>query len=459
METDVFPASFAQQRLWFLDQLAPGSPVYNIPQAISIHGDLNVDALRRTFQEIIRRHEALRTTFSVVAGQPVQIIAKHLTLGLPVIDLTSLAEAERDVESERLTAEEAQKPFDLIRGPLVRALLLKRSADDHVLLLTMHHIVSDGWSMGVLFRELGSIYEAFAGHRPSPLPELPIQYADYAVWQSEWLEEEALGTQLDYWKNQLTDASPTLELPKDKQRPPTQRFLGAQLVQHLPAGLTEGLKQLSLDERVTLFMTLLAVFKVLLWRYTNQDDVVVGSPIANRTRAETEDLIGFFVNTLVLRSDLSGNPTFSDFLQRVKKVAVGAYAHQDVPFEKLVEELSPELDPSRNPLFQVSFVLENATRSQLVLSGLTLSPLEVHSGTAKFDLSLSILETPEGLKATWEYDTDLFEAPRIARMVQHFEMLLNGVIANPAARIGQLPLLSDSERHRLLIDWNATAAK
>ncbi|HEY8228438.1 MAG TPA: amino acid adenylation domain-containing protein [Pyrinomonadaceae bacterium] len=459
IENDVFPASFAQQRLWFLDQLEPGSPFYNIPQAISIQGDLSIEALRLTFAEIVRRHEALRTTFSVVDGSPIQVIAKHLKLSLPVIDLTSLTDLDRDVESARLAAEEAQKPFDLIRGPLVRALLLALSADEHVLLLTMHHIVSDGWSMGVLFRELGLIYEAFAAGKPSPLPELPIQYADYASWQREWLQADALRTQLDYWKTQLADAPPILELPKDKQRPAVQRFRGAKVVHYLPPTLTEGLKQLSVNERVTLFMTLLAAFKVLLSRYTNQDDIVVGSPIANRTRAETEDLIGFFVNTLVLRTDLSGNPTFRDVLQRVKKVAVGAYAHQDVPFEKLVEELSPERDPSRNPLFQVSFVLQNATRSQLVLSGLTLLPLEIHSGTAKFDLSLSILETPQGLKATWEYDTDLFEAPRIARMVQHFEMLLNGVIANPAARIRQLPLLPETERHRLLVDWNQTAAK
>ncbi|MFN2529802.1 MAG: amino acid adenylation domain-containing protein [Pyrinomonadaceae bacterium] len=459
MKNDVFPASFAQQRLWFLDQLEPGSSFYNVPQAISIRGDLNVEALRRTFQEIVRRHEALRTTFSVVDGSPVQVIAKHLELSFPVTDLTSLAKMDRDVEWARLAAEEAQKPFDLTRGPLVRALLLALSADECVLLLTMHHIVSDGWSMGVLFRELGSIYEAFATGKRSPLPELPIQYADYAVWQREWLQDDALRTQLDYWKTQLADAPPTFELPTDRQRPAIQRFRGAKVVGYLPPSLTEDLKQLSLDERVTLYMTLLAAFNVLLWRYTNHNDLVIGSPIANRTRAETEDLIGFFVNTLVLRTDLSGNPTFRDVLNRVKKVAVGAYAHQDVPFEKLVEELSPERDPSRNPLFQVSFVLQNATRSQLVLSGLTLLPLEIHSGTAKFDLSLSILETPEGLKATWEYDTDLFDASRISRMVQHFEVLLNGVISNPAARIGQLPLLPQAERHRLLIDWNETAAK
>jgi non-ribosomal peptide synthetase component F len=311
IENDVFPASFAQQRLWFLDQLEPGSPFYNIPQAISIQGNLNVEALRLTFEEIVRRHEVLRTTFSLVDGSPIQVIAKHSKLSLPVIDLTSLTESERDLESARLAAEEAQKPFDLVRGPLVRAVLLALSADNHVLLLTIHHIVSDGWSMGVLFRELALIYEAFAAGKPSPLPELPIQYADYASWQREWLQEDALKTQLDYWKTQLADAPPTLELPKDKLRPAVQRFRGAKVVHHLPLTLTDGLKQLSVNERVTLFMTLLAAFKVLLWRYTNQDDIVVGSPIANRTRAETEDLIGFFVNTLVLRTALSGNPPFA----------------------------------------------------------------------------------------------------------------------------------------------------
>jgi amino acid adenylation domain-containing protein len=451
-----FPTSFAQQRLLFLDQLEPGSPFYNVPQAISIKGRLNVPALRSTFAEIVRRHEALRTTFSERDGSPVQIIAKSLTLELPLIDLTALPEFERETEASRLAKEEAEQPFDLTTGPLIRGRLLAVGDNAHVLLFTMHHVVSDGWSMGVLFRELGAIYEAFADERPSPLPELPIQYADYAVWQREWLQGEALQNQIAYWKTKLAGAPPLLELPTDRPRPAIQHFHGAKQVRHLPRSLIENLKQVSLEERVTLFMTLLAAFKVLLWRYTNQDDIVVGSPIANRTRAETEELIGFFVNTLVLRTNLAGNPTFRDLLKRVKEMALGAYDHQDVPFEKLVEDLRPDRDPGRNPLFQVSFVLQNATRSKLELSGLTLEPLEIHSGTTKFDLSLSILEGVDGLKATWEYDTDLFDNARMSRMVDHFQVLLEGIVANPATRLSELPLLTTAEQQQILVEWNQT---
>ena len=450
-QTYTFPVSFAQQRLLFLDQLEPGSPFYNVPLAISIKGDLNVAALENTFAEIVSRHEALRTTFLDETG-PVQVIAKSLTLEMPVVDLTSLPEPE--TEALRLAREEAEQPFNLNQGPLVRARLLKVGPEAYVLLFTIHHIVSDGWSMGVLFRELGEIYEAFAQQHPSPLSELPIQYADYAVWQREWLTGEVLQEQTDYWKTKLAGAPPTLELPTDRPRPAIQQFHGAKQVSHLSQELTERLKQISLDERVTLFMTLLAAFKVLLWRYTYQDDIVIGSPIANRTRAETEGLIGFFVNTLVLRTNLSADPSFRDLLKRVKEVAVGAYNHQDVPFEKLVEELRPDRDPSRNPLFQVSFALQNATRTKLELPGLTLSPMEVHSGTTKFDLSLSILEGADGLKATWEYDVDLFDSTRISRMVDHFQILLEGIVADPARKISELPLLTAAEREQILVEWN-----
>ncbi|MEN3329818.1 MAG: hypothetical protein V7638_4625, partial [Acidobacteriota bacterium] len=453
-QTYTFPVSFAQQRLLFLDQLEPGSPFYNVPLAISIKGDLNVTALENTFAEIVNRHEALRTTFSIDETGPVQVIAKSLALEMSVVDLTSLPDSES--EALRLAKEEAEQPFNLNQGPLVRARLLKTGREAYVLLFTIHHIVSDGWSMGVLFRELGEIYEAFAQQNPSPLDELPIQYADYAVWQREWLTGEVLQEQIDYWKTKLAGAPPTLELPTDRPRPTIQQFQGAKQVCHLPAQLTERLKQISLDERVTLFMTLLAAFKVLLWRYTYQDDIVIGSPIANRTRAETEGLIGFFVNTLVLRTNLSGDPSFRELLKRVKEVALGAYNHQDVPFEKLVEELRPERDPSRNPLFQVSFALQNATRTRLELPGLTLSPMEVHSGTTKFDLSLSILEGADGLKATWEYDVDLFNSARIARMVDHFQILLEGIVADPACKISALPLLTAAERDQILVEWNQT---
>lgn len=456
MQTYTFPVSFAQQRLLFLDQLEPGSAFYNIPLAISIKGDLNIDALEQTFAEIVRRHEALRTTFSIDESGPVQIVAKSLTLEMPVIDLTSLPESLRESEATRLAKEEAEQPFNLNSGPLVRARLLAIGPQDYVLLFTIHHIVSDGWSMGVLFRELGAIYESFAEGKASPLPELPIQYADYALWQREWLPGEILQGQIDYWKTQLANAPPTLELPTDRPRPAIQQFHGAKQVRHLSPSLTERLKQISLEERVTLFMTLLAAFKVLLWRYTYQDEIVIGSPIANRTRAETEGLIGFFVNTLVLRTNLSGDPSFRDLLKRVKEVALGAYNHQDVPFEKLVEDLRPERDPSRNPLFQVSFALQNATRTKLELSGLTLLPLEVHSGTTKFDLSLSILEGADGLKATWEYDVDLFDGARISRMVDHFHVLLEGIVADPGCKLSELPLLTAAEREQILAEWNET---
>src|SRR6185503_19565097 len=393
-QTYTFPVSFAQQRLLFLDQLEPGSPFYNIPLAISIKGALDVTALERTFAEIVNRHEALRTTFSIDESGPVQVVAKNLALEMPVMDLTSLPESQRENQASRLAKEEAEQPFNLNNGPLVRARLLVVGPEAYVLLFTIHHIVSDGWSMGVLFRELGEIYEAFADGKPSPLPDLPIQYADYALWQREWLPGEILQGQINYWKTKLANAPATLDLPTDRPRPAIQQFHGAKQVCHVPQSLTARLKQISLDERVTLFMSLLAAFKVLLWRYTYQDDIVIGSPIANRTRAETEGLNGFFVNTLV-------------------------------------EDLRPDRDPSRNPLFQVSFALQNATRTRLELAGLSLSPLEIHSVTTKFDLSLSILEEADGLKATWEYDVDLFNAARISRMVNHFQVLLEGIVANP----------------------------
>ena len=452
----VFPASFAQQRLWFLDQLEPGSPFYNLPLVISIKGDLDAAALARTLNEILDRHEALRTTFSDGPDGPTQVIAKTLTIDVPLLDLTGVPASERDATVANLAREEARRPFDISAGPLLRASLLTLDAETHVLLFTMHHIVSDGWSLGLLFRELAVIYEAFAAGQPSPLPPLPIQYADFAAWQRDVLQGPALQRQLDYWKAQLSNAPAIFELPADRTRPAVQRFHGAQQVLHLSQALTRKLKEVSSRHRVTLFMTLLAAFKVLLWRYTNQADVVVGSPIANRTQAETEDLIGFFVNTLVLRTDLSGNPTFAQLLDRVKEVALGAYDHQDLPFEKLVEELSPERDFGHNPLFQVLFVLQNATRSRLELPGLALERLDVHSGTAKFDLSLSILETADGLKTSWEYDTDLFDAERIERMMGHLQVLLEAVVARPEQRIGELPLLTSAEREQMLVQWNQT---
>ncbi|MBV9788044.1 MAG: non-ribosomal peptide synthetase, partial [Chloroflexi bacterium] len=352
------PLSFAQQRLWFLDQLVPGSAAYNLPTTVRLIGRLDVAALERSLHAIVARHEALRTTFTMLADQPVQMIEPSLGVPLPVVDLRALPPTERETEVQALTDAEMQQPFDLGRGPLLRAKLLHVADQEHIFLLTIHHIVSDSWSMGVFVRELATLYEAFAHDRPSPLQPLPIQYADFADWQRQWLRGEVLQRQLDYWKQQLGGDLPVLELPTDRPRPPIQTFHGATLYFSLPKLLSDSLAALSRQEGTTLYMTLLTAFNVLLYRYTGQEDLLVGSPIAGRTRPELEALIGFFVNTLVMRSDLSGNPSVREALQRVRDVTLKAYAHQDLPFEQLVEELHPERDMSRNPLFQVMFVLQ-----------------------------------------------------------------------------------------------------
>ncbi len=449
--------SFAQQRLWFLDRWEPGSPYYNIPAPMRLTGQLNVAALEQSLNEIVRRHQTLRTTFPAIEGQPLQAIAPAQPLTLPVVDLRGLEESERKAEARRRAREEARRPFDLARGPLFRAGLLRLGEEEHVLLLTMHHIVSDGWSMGVFRRELETLYEAFSRGEPSPLAELPIQYADFAVWQRRWLQGEVLDRQLSYWKQRLAGVG-ALELPTDHPRPPVQTFRGTRQSLALSESLTEALKELSRREGVTLFMTLLGAFQVLLSRYTGQEDVTVGSPIANRNRAEIEGLIGFFVNTLALRTDLSGDPTFKELLGRVQEVALGAYGYQDIPFEKLVEELQPERDTSRSPLFQVMFALQNMPQQAPESKDLSLSRLQVESGTAKFDLTLFMSEGPEGLRATCEYNTDLFEADTIARMLKHFRVLLKGVVANPERRLSELPLLTEPERHQLVVEWNDTQA-
>jgi amino acid adenylation domain-containing protein len=450
------PLSFAQQRLWFLDQLMPDAPIYNILLAYRVTGQLNVAALEQSLGEIVRRHEALRTTFTAVDGQPIQAITPEINLRLTVVDLQEIDETEREEEVQRLATQEAQQPFDLTTEPLLRVQLLRLDEAEHVLLLTMHHIVSDGWSLGVLMRELAVLYEAFSTGKPASLPELPIQYADFALWQREWLSEEVLESQLGYWKQQLGGELPVLELPTDRPRPPVQTYRGAKQSFELSKDLTDALKALSRREGVTLFMTLLAAFKTLLYRYTVQEDVIVGSPIANRNWAEIEGLIGFFVNTLVLRSDLGGTPSFRELLGRVREVALGAYAHQDMPFERLVEELQPERDMSYNPLFQVMFVLQNTPMPDGDFSGLALSSLEVESKTARFDLALSLTETEQGLIGSFGYNTDLFDEATIARMVGHLRTLLEGVVADPNKRICDLLILTEAERHQLLVEWNDT---
>ena len=458
------PLSFAQQRLWFLDQLIPNNPFYNVPAALHLKGSLNSIALLQTFNEIVQRHEALRTNFVMVQGQPVQVINPTLKISLPIIDLRQLPQVEREIQARQLTTQEAQRPFNLSTDSLLRVTLLQLDETEHILLLNMHHIVSDGWSIGVLIGEIAALYTAFSSGQPSFLPKLAIQYADFAQWQREWLQGEVLETQLAYWQKQLNGIS-MLNLPTDT-RPAVPTYQGARQLLQLPKSLSEALETLSQQEEVTLFMTLLAAFKILLYRYTQQEDIAVGSAIANRNRSEIESLIGFFVNSLVLRTDLSGNPTFRELLSRVKEVALGAYAHQDLPFEKLVEELHPERNLNQNPLFQVVFALQNAPMSALELPNLILSPLEFDTQTTRFDLEFHLWErepnnqlwvdSSKGISGFVIYRTDLFDEATITRMLGHFQILLEGIVANPEERIANLPLLSQIEQHQLLIEWNNT---
>jgi amino acid adenylation domain-containing protein len=453
----VFPLSFAQQRLWFLDQLEPESPLYNVAQAYRMSGLLNEDALHKTFATLVNRHESLRTTISAVEGVPMQFIAETGMIEIPVIDLKSLPVMERENEARRIAAAEFQKPFDIAQGPLIRVNLLRLDDKEHVLLLNMHHIISDGWSIGILMLEMAELYEAYATGQASPLPELPIQYADFAQWQREWLQGEVLEKQLAYWKKQLGENPPILELPTDNPRPAVQTYRGRRKSLTLAdAEFLEELKALSQREDVTLFMTFLAAFQVLIHRYTGQDDIIVGSPIANRNRTEIEGVIGFFVNTLVLRTDLSGDPSFRELLGRVREVTLGAYAHQDLPFEKLVEELQVSRSLAYNPLFQVMFAYQNTSLRPLKLVNLTLSPMEIEMDTAKFDLTLDLTEDPNGIIGAIEYNVDLFNSKYIDLLIGHFKTLLKGIIANPERRISELPILTEGERRRIMKEWNNT---
>jgi amino acid adenylation domain-containing protein len=455
--TENLALSFPQFRLLFLDQFEPGLATYNIPMALRLHGSVDTDALRRALREILRRHEALRTNFIMVEGQPYQTIAPLSAFDLPLISLEHLPEAEREAEMERLARAEVRRPFDLARDYKLHVALIRLDARDHVLVMTMHHIASDGWSLGVFLRELATLYEAFIAGRPAPLAELPVQYADFAQWQRQWLRGERLDKHLAYWREQLGHNPPVLELPLDRPRPAMQSFNGRRLPLALPAELTAALKALSRQEGVTLYMTLLAAFQTLLYRYTGQEDIAVGSPISGRDRPEIKGLIGFFVNTLVMRTDLSGEPTFRELLARVRQTTLAAYDHQDVPFEKLVEEFWPSRNLSHSPLFQVMFILQNAPASDLTLPGLRVTPLEVDTGTAKFDMNLSLTDTPEGLRGWLEYNTDLFEPATIERVVRHFRHLLEAAVADPEQTIVDLPLMGQAEQQALLAAWNDTA--
>jgi amino acid adenylation domain-containing protein len=452
---DSIPLSFAQQRLWFLDQLEPNSHLYNVPMAVRLTGTPSFEALQKSFNAILARHEALRTIFVAVDGNPLQVIGESRFVEFLVTDLTCQPLSEREAKLQCLLKEQVRRPFNLSADLMLRASLVRLGEEEYLLLLVMHHIASDGWSRGVLFREIAALYQAFSTGESYPLPELSIQYADYAVWQQQWLQGEILARQLSYWKKQLSGI-PLLEVPTDRPRPVVQTFRGARHSLVLPKGLVDGLKQLSRREGVTLFITMLAAWQTLLHRYTGQQDIPIGSPIAGRNDVETEGLIGFFVNTLVLRTDLSADPTFKQLIARVRTVALEAYEHQDLPFEKLVEELHPDRDQSHSPLFQVMFAFQNLPVQALALSGLTLSPVEVDSEMAKFDLTL-LIEDPAGkLKAVLEYNTDLFDGDTIKRMLGHYQTLLEGIVANPERKVSELPLLTEAERHQLLVEWNDT---
>ncbi|HEX8472730.1 MAG TPA: amino acid adenylation domain-containing protein, partial [Pyrinomonadaceae bacterium] len=450
------PLSFAQQRLWFLDQFEPNSATYNIPAAVRLSGTLDVAALEQSFDETLRRHEILRTNFALIDDQPTQLIAATRKQSLPIIDLQSLPADQQEGEVRNYAQRQAQQPFDLTSDPLLRSVLLRLSPTEHVLLVTMHHIISDAWSMSILIREITQLYEAYARGQTSPLAPLTIQYADYAAWQRMNLTDKRLEAELAYWKEQLKDAPPLLELPTDRPRPAVQSYRGASVELKIGKELTDEIREKSQEQGATLFMTLLAAFQVLLSKYSGADDVSVGTAIAGRNRAEVEGLIGFFVNTLVLRTRLDGNPDFRELLERVREMTLGAYAHQDVPFEKLVEELAPKREMSHAPLFQVMFTLQNAPRESLQLPGLTLAQVEVETGAAMFDLSLSIEETAQGLFGVWEYNADLFDAATVRRIAGHFQTLLENIVARPQQRVSELSLMEEAERVRLLWEWNET---
>ena len=439
------PLSFAQQRLWVLDQMEPNNPLYNIPRRTRMRGTLDLNAFTQALNGIIHRHESQRTTFTVLDGEPVQVIAPSLVLDVAMRDLTHFPDEARELEAARLAEAEALIPFDLAKGPLVRATLLKLADDDHVLLLTMHHIVSDAWSAGIFFQEFGELYNAALANRPSPLPDLPIQYADYAVWQRNWFQGDVLDQQLAYWKEHLRGAPPVLQLPTDRPRGKAQSFHGFMETISFSGETANALRKLGQQEGVTLFMSLLAGFQTLLSRYSGENQIVIGTDVANRTTTETERLIGFFINLLALRTDLSGNPTFRELLARVREVALGAYAHQEMPFDKLVQELQPERSLSHNPIVQTLFVMQNLPPKEKNLTGLTLSPFELPITRSKFDLAVFVVNRPEELLTYWLYSTDLFEAATIRKMARHFEALLTNAVADPDTRIGAIQYLSDEE--------------
>jgi amino acid adenylation domain-containing protein len=456
--SDKTPLSFAQQRLWFLDQLDSGKSVYNICRAYRLSGPLDVRALTQSVNEIIRRHEVWCTTFSIVDDQPVQVVAPNLTLTIPVLDLQEFTRAGQEAETSHRVAEAARYSFDLERGPLLSLKLLRLDEQIHLLLFTVHQIVCDGWSVGLFFRELASLYRACVNRETAVVPKLPIQFGDYAVWQRRWIKGPIFESQLSYWKGRLDGAPLAFELPTDRPRPRIQTFHGARQPVEVSDSMTGQLKELSRNHNTTLFETLMAAFNALLYRYTVQEDIIVGFPVANRNQTAVQNLIGSFVNTLVLRTHISENLTFSELLSRVREGCRGAYAHQDLPFENLVEELQPQRDMTRNALFQIMFAFQNTPASELDLMGVTVEPVEVNTETCKFDLTLSLTERAQRLVGFFEYSTDLFDRSTVERSVGHFQTLLQGSLANPDEPIATLPILSKAERHQLLVEWNNVEA-
>ena len=449
------PLSFAQERLWFLQQLDPANPAYNFPAALRLTGQLNISALKKTLATIVQRHESLRTTFAAPDGEPVQIIHQHFELKMPLVDLQVVATDEREAEVRRLVTEASLQPFDLERGPLVRVLLLKLSAAEHVVALTMHHIVTDGWSLEIFSKETLALYAAYNAGQVSPLAPLRLQYADFAQWQRGWLQGKVLARQLDYWKQELAAAPALLHLPADRLRPAVPSNQGGNCSFTLPAPLCTALKALCQQEDVTVFMVLLAGFQLLLHSYSGQDKIVVGTNIANRNRSDTEELIGFFVNNLALCTDLSGNPTFRELLTRVRETTLGAYDHQDLPFEKVLEVLRLEHHSSKSSFFQIFFVLQNLPLSAFKLPALRLQMMEVQSGLTKFDLGLYMVESANELHGSMEYNTDLFDASTIERLLLDYQRLLEAAVAQPEQDLETLAGFLTLEQTEIVSDFNA----
>ena len=458
-EVYIFPTSYAQRRLWFLDQFDRGSPYYNIPTAIRITGPLDVQVLEDALNEIVARHEALRTVFIARDGEPYQVVYPEMRVQIPVVDLRDRPAEEREEEAMRLAREEARRSFDLSTGPMFRVLVIRLDAEDAIVVLNLHHIIADGWSMAVLVREVAILYDAFSRGKPSPLPELEIQYGDFAEWQREYLQGEVLEEQLSYWKQALDGLPPVLELPTDHPRPAVFSSRGASWSFRIPRELVEQVKRLAQRESATPFMAFLAAFEALLHRYSGQETIAVGTPVANRTQAEIEPLIGVFINTLVLRADFDPGMGFRELLHQTRERALSAYAHQDLPFEMMVDELQPERDMSHTPLFQVMFIMQNTPLqgSGQQVSDIHMRVLELDAGTATFDITYSLAEQATGMHVSVEYSTDLFGLSTIQRMARHYITLLEAIVADPDAPVSTLNLLTPEERHTILAEWNDTA--